>query len=1155
VLRHLRRLRGQAADDGDGALLQRFVALRDEAAFAELLRRHGPMVLGVCRRMLGDGPDADDAFQAAFLVLVRKAASVRNCDSLGSWLYGVAARVAKQARKDAARRRAREKQAIPMSPADDFSDVIWRDLRPILDAELQRLPEKYRAPLVLCYLEGHSYEEAARQLGWASGTVCGRLARARNLLRARLTRRGLAPAVALLTAGLSREATAAVPMALLDTTLQAAQACAGTMQLAAVSAPVAALTKGALKAMFWGKVKGALLVVLVLGVLAAAAGGVTHQILNAPSAERLAEEENKPSVDAPAQGDPLPPGALARLGTTRLRFDDFVVGVAFSPDGKTVLGAARQIRFWDAVTGKEARSVKDDEVLKWVTLATSPDGKTLALFGDSYGQHEPRRWISLRDARTGQEIRKLLTEKTPDLYCKLAFTPDGKTLAAMGPGEIVLWEVSTGQKLREFPKRMDYLHGVAFSPDGLTLATSESDRNSGTIYFREVTTGKVTGQFPKETGPVMAFAFSPDGRTLVTGSDAKPREPSILKLWDVANRKEIGRLEEHGHHGAIYSLAFSLDGKTLASVDNYTVRLWDVATYKQRPLSVFGLKETAGLGSVVFSPDGKTLAATADRYIRLWDVASGKELAWEGGHWAAINRLTYSPDGKILASAAEGEPTIRVWDLASGKEQHRLEQRLGRTTAFTPDGKSLVTTAASYDDAVRVWDLATGKESRRLRGEADTSYLIALAPVGDLLAVADSRPTLRLYSWKTGQELRRLAEGVPCGNGMTFSSDGKFLAEVDRPNNINEGATVRVWDVTTGKEHLSLKKTGDVGPLHWLAPAGEGPALVLMTPNQGGLAVEQWDMTTGKEKRRFSVAWDNLNGLRAVSADGRVLALVDRSQRRVDLWDLTTGQRFAACQGPSREEAPSKLDRDIWFYGLTLAPDGRTLVTLNVDDVVQLWEVSTGQEIRHWGKPRNIQGALLAFAPDGRTVASKDHNAILIWDVTGRAKADGLPRIELAPKELDVLWNDLNGENVLRAHDALWALVAAGDQAVSLVRAKLGPKGEDVRRVAKLIADLDADSFEVRERATTELGRLGLLADAMLRQTLEKKPLLEARRRIEALLEKLDGQGYARLARVLQVLEQVGTPEARKALEELANGSREARLTREARASLQRPPK
>src|SRR5947209_2361714 len=193
VVRYLRKITFREGGDSftDGDLLEAFLTRRDEAAFEALLRRHGPMVLGVCRRVLDDADSADDAFQATFLVLARKAESIRKRPSVGSWLFGVAFRTALKARASAVRRRIHERAIMHPATTDPREEIVWRELRPLLDAEMDRLPEKYRAPLVLCYLEGKTNEEAARELGWTKGTVSGRLARARDVLRQRLVRRGL----------------------------------------------------------------------------------------------------------------------------------------------------------------------------------------------------------------------------------------------------------------------------------------------------------------------------------------------------------------------------------------------------------------------------------------------------------------------------------------------------------------------------------------------------------------------------------------------------------------------------------------------------------------------------------------------------------------------------------------------------------------------------------------------------------------------------------------------------------------------------------------------------------------------------------------------------------------------------------------------------
>jgi RNA polymerase sigma factor (sigma-70 family) len=224
VLDSLRRLvrSGGQGDSPDSQLVDRFTTCRDESAFEALLQRHGPLVWGVCRRRLKDAHLAEDAFQATFLVLAREAHTIRNRQSLGSWLYAVANRVALRTRSVSIRLEQQHQQETAMQGPDAVTELIRRELRPVLDEELERLPEKYRSPLILCHLQGKTHEQAARELGCPSGTMSRRLDKGRELLRKRLEVRGLTLGAALLATVLADEAAAAVPDGLSAATRQAA---------------------------------------------------------------------------------------------------------------------------------------------------------------------------------------------------------------------------------------------------------------------------------------------------------------------------------------------------------------------------------------------------------------------------------------------------------------------------------------------------------------------------------------------------------------------------------------------------------------------------------------------------------------------------------------------------------------------------------------------------------------------------------------------------------------------------------------------------------------------------------------------------------------------------------------------------------------------
>lgn len=290
VIQHLRRtiLRQDGAGWSDGQLLASFIDQKDEAAFEALVRRHGPMVFGVCHRVVRNHHDAEDALQATFLVLARKASSVRPREQVANWLHGVALRIAMRAKAMSVKRRGREKQVMEMPEPATVQQDQWSDLRPLLDQELTRLPENYRLPILLCDLEGKKIRVAAQQLGWPQGTLAGRLALGRKMLAVRLARRGVVLSAGALAAVVSQNAvSAAVPNSLIGSMVRAAAMFAAGQATVAgvVSAKAVALAKGVVLTMLLNKIKVLTAVLLVISAFGMVGGLLSCQT-SAPAQDR-----------------------------------------------------------------------------------------------------------------------------------------------------------------------------------------------------------------------------------------------------------------------------------------------------------------------------------------------------------------------------------------------------------------------------------------------------------------------------------------------------------------------------------------------------------------------------------------------------------------------------------------------------------------------------------------------------------------------------------------------------------------------------------------------------------------------------------------------------------------------------------------------------
>jgi RNA polymerase sigma factor (sigma-70 family) len=430
----IRRLRGDLAASqrggvSDAQLLDRWLVQRDEAAFEVLLWRHGPMILGVCRRVLHNDADVEDAFQATFLLLMRKAASIRRGASVAAWLYQTAYRVALRARQRSREQSARESARGELPATDPNEEILWRDVRPLLDEEINRLPEKYRVPFIRCYLEGCTNEEAAVEMGCPVGTIHSRLSWARERLRSRLARRGLTLATAGLTALLVQNAaSAALPTPLAETTLQAAFAYAA-QSTAGVSAGAVALTKGVLRTMFIAKLK--LGVAVVLAVLLA--GGVSGL-----ACYRVAEAAAYPPRATPATSGPLPaPAPAAEAPATR------TIKVPSQVDG-VLLGVFTEIKPNEKIADKDVivvgthkyrRLREGDEVVEGQLLARVDD--TTAATDLTVAQ------AKLEAANADLVVSTKTRDEAKNRYDEIIAT-NMKTPGTFSPGEIrgakLTWE-------------------------------------------------------------------------------------------------------------------------------------------------------------------------------------------------------------------------------------------------------------------------------------------------------------------------------------------------------------------------------------------------------------------------------------------------------------------------------------------------------------------------------------------------------------------------------------------------------------------------------------------------------------------------------------------------------------------------------------------
>jgi RNA polymerase sigma factor (sigma-70 family) len=915
ALRFLRCLGGAGGGGNvtEPDLIRRFLDQRDESAFAAIVQRHGPLVFAVCRRLLYSEQDAEDALQATFMVLARKAGSLRRPELLANWLHGVACRIARKARAAADRRRLRERPLNMDIPAEQRTpETDWADLRPVLDDEIGRLPEKYRIPFVLCYLDHRTNQEAARLIGCPTGTVLSRLSWARERLRCRLSARGLAVSVATVGVVLSCEA-APVPAALARSTVQAATAfAAGSMSTGLVSANVAELAQAGLRTVLTFRltmVASLLLTVFALGTWAALA------LLDRPTVEpegqpgptsaeppRRAPETAAKSADSKEKNSTSKDSAIPAEPKLRLTLGPAHTGpvysVAYSPDGKMLASGSQDktINLWDVASGNSLCTFETDDVIR--NLAFSPDGKAL-VSGSNTGKIN--QWDVVRRKRAFGYLGH-----TKAIWA-IAFRPDGKSFAsASEDNSIRLWDLESGEITAVFKGHTAEVRTVAFSPDGKTLASGAGWVDKS-IKLWDAASGKTVATLTGHTSFISSVTFSPDGKTLASASGDE-----CIKLWNVATGENTATLK--GHSREVIHVAFAPDGKTLASgSDDCSIKLWDVATSKNTAT----LKGHAHwVQAVAFSPDGTTLASGGyDADIKFWDVATGKNIATITGHYCSVAALAVSRDGKILASGGE-HGILWLWDLNRGCQRATFRSEIfdsNSSLAFSPDGSKLASGGASHN-SVRVWDVTLGKEFNTYTTNSREYFCLAYSPDGKTLATGCADKTVTLW-YPNGDKTTILAGHAGGVFSVAFSPDGKLLASG------SDDKTIKLWDLADGNCLATLHRHEDGVQSVAFSPDGK----MLAAASKDG-TITLWTVAT---RAHADTLRPDVNEVRVVafSPDGKTLA--SDNSKAIELWDLASHKIVATLTGHTGA-----------VRCLVFTPDGKTLISGSDDRTIKLWDLA-----------------------------------------------------------------------------------------------------------------------------------------------------------------------------------------------------------------------
>jgi WD40 repeat protein len=865
-----------------------------------------------------------------------------------------------------------------------------------------------------------------------------------------------------------------------------------------------------------GKYQAALPVLLHLGASVTGAGLLAMPFSkdqpNEPrqTVENVLQEPKRAPVKAGVDrfGDPLPPGAVARLGTVRFRHEGNAEQLAFSPDGKILAGATRSgVLLWDAATGKELRRLPVPVGLRLPehSLDFSPDGATLAV-GAADDPDLEKACLTLWDVASGEKLHTFSVPAAPHiqrsfgaLALSVRFAPDGKRLAVAGGAatNIHVLEIPAGRICAKVGEKPGSLRGPFFSPDGKALAIGAA---SG-VRFYDASTGKLLRVFEvnkdRKDRMTSCLAYSPDGEVLAAASGEH------IVFLNPATGEELGRMQSK--HWA-NDLAFAPDGRTLVSCgQDGWLCVWDVAGRKVRRLLNGGTDHPS---CMALSPDGKTAALGSQwQRLRLWNLVTGEELFTQfGDNDGPVNGLAFMPDGKTLFT---GYPRKLVaWD--SNNWQLTKSIPSGATSlSIRPDGQRLAVVVGG----LHLWELTTGGEK-----------WIGSLPINGFFRCA------------------------------RFSDDGKLLVTADEqwgagktPYGPEVIPRLRRWDAATGKSLGEMTLPEEARDAPAVAPDGKAAFVGGM---EGSLYVI--DLEAGRVRYQTPKRPNRFRAF-TVSPDGGLLLAVDQS-KEVSVWEVASRQVVLTLRGHRRTPGVTAFSPDGLLVGSTDVDTSGT--DFKEPSTVRLWKLATGEELAKFNG-FGADAVALTFVPDGTgLVAGLANSTALVFDVTQWARPRRPAENRLTAEEVQSLWADLGGADAPKAYRAGWALAAAPGQAVALFREKLRPVTPvDSRQLRQWIADLDSKEFAARRRAQAALSRLGGQAEQAVIEALKGKPSLEARRRLEQIRQAVEGVpelDALRTLRAIRVLERVGTPASRTVLEELARGATAAQETRAAREALVR---